>query len=96
MHKNLYTRVSIPVIFMAALSSASAQTVLFKSPPSTSTFEAVFQNDSPNSPKIGTVLTNGNGTTLSIGTFPGVDGPSTALIDYAANAGPTAQLGLAV
>ena len=94
--KRLSTGASIFMIFGAAIFSARADTILFQSEPKASTFAAVFQNNSPSAPQIGTSQTNGKGTTISIGFFPGVGIPTGALIGCATTVGPTDQLGLAV
>ena len=51
--KSLSTGASILMIFGAAMFSARADTILFQSEPKASTFAAVFQNNSPSSPKMG-------------------------------------------
>jgi hypothetical protein len=84
------------LLAIAAMFSARADTVLFQSEPKASTFAAVFQNNSPSTPQIGTTAANGKGTTISIGSFPGNGTPSAALIACATTVGPTDQLGLAV
>jgi hypothetical protein len=83
-------------ILSAAMVSVRGDRVLFQSEPKASTFAAVYQNNSPSSPEIGTSPTNGKGTTLSIGSFPGVSGATPALIACATSVGATDQLGMAV